>query len=66
MIEILKDVNVLKVGQTVGASEAALLDKMNLRPFEYGMEILKVYDEGAILDKKVIDFEPSMLIAKFQ
>jgi large subunit ribosomal protein LP0 len=66
MIEILKDVNVLKVGQTVGASEAALLEKMNLRPFEYGMEILKVYDEGTILDKKVIDFEPSMLIAKFQ
>jgi large subunit ribosomal protein LP0 len=65
MIEILKDVHVLKIGQTVGASEAALLAKMNLKPFEYGMEILKVYDDGSILDKKVVEFEPSVLIEKF-
>jgi len=66
MIEILKDVLVLKNGQTVGASEASLLDKMRIRPFHYGMEIIKVYEEGTMLDKKVIDFEPSMLIDKFQ
>lgn len=50
MIEIQKEVKVLVPGQIVAASEAALLEKMNLRPFSYGMSILEVYDDGALLD----------------
>ena len=66
MIEILKEVKVLVKGQKVGNSEAALLAKMNLKPFSYGMEILKVYDDGAIIAPEVISISPSDLIAKFQ
>lgn len=66
MIEILKEVKVLAKGQKVGNSEAALLAKMNLKPFSYGMEILKVYDDGAIIAPEVIAISPSDLIAKFQ
>lgn len=62
----MKDVKVLVPGQTVGASEAALLAKMNLKPFSYGMEIVEVYDEGIILSKKMIDFNPESLIDTFK
>jgi len=30
------------------------------------MDVITVYDDGTILDKKVLDFEPAVLIAKFQ
>lgn len=65
MIEIQKDVKVLSPGQKVGASEADLLAKMNILPFSYGMDIKTVYDEGTILEKSMIDFDPSTLISKF-
>lgn len=66
MIEIQKEVRVLVPGQIVAASEAALLEKMNLRPFSYGMSILEVYDDGALLDQSIINFNPENLISKFQ
>jgi len=55
MIEILKEVKVLVKGQKVGNSEASLLAKMNLKPFSYGMELLKVYDDGTIIEPTVFD-----------
>jgi len=66
MIEIQKEVQVLTPGQKVGASEADLLQKMNIMPFSYGMEIRDVYDDGSVLDKSIIDFDPSTLLEKFQ
>ena len=37
------------LGKKVKASEAALLKKLNLKPFEYGIKITHVYDEGSVL-----------------
>lgn len=54
-IEITSDVHVIKVGEKVGASEAALLGKLGIKPFTYGLVILQVYDNGAIYDPKVLD-----------
>ncbi len=48
-IEITKDFRVCTVGKKVKASEAALLKKLNLKPFEYGMKIYTVYDDGSII-----------------
>jgi len=53
-IEILSDVHVVKKGERVGSSEAALLQKLDIRPFTYGLEILYLYDDGAVLDKDVM------------
>lgn len=66
MIEIVKEVHVLKPGQVVGHSEAALLAKMNRKPFSYGMDIDSVYEDGTILEKSVLKFDPATLIEKFQ
>jgi len=43
-IEILNDVNLIKKGEKVGASEAALLNMLGIFPFSYGLIIQQVYD----------------------
>jgi hypothetical protein len=37
----------------VGSSEAALLQKLNIRPFTYGFTIQSIYDNGAIFSPEV-------------
>ena len=46
-IEITTDVRVCEAGSKVGASEATLLNMLNISPFTYGMSISQIYDQGA-------------------
>ncbi|TNM88526.1 hypothetical protein fugu_004780 [Takifugu bimaculatus] len=46
-IEILSDVGLIKLGDKVGASEATLLNMLNISPFSYGLIIQQVYDNGS-------------------
>jgi len=64
-IEIVNDVVLLTEGQKVGASEAALLTKLDIKPFSYGLAIKTVYDNGAIYDAKVLDLTDDDILAKF-
>merc|ERR1719445_1854811 len=54
-IEIIQDVPIIKVGDKVGASEATLLNMLNISPFTYGLLIQKVYDNGSIFDPEILD-----------
>lgn len=45
-IEITTDVRVCEAGHKVGASEATLLNMLNISPFTYGMSISQIYDQG--------------------
>src|ERR1700743_3626250 len=45
-IEITQDLKLVSVGAKVGASEATLLNMLNISPFTYGMGIAQVYDHG--------------------
>lgn len=65
-IEITKDFKVCTKGKKVKASEAALLKKLNLKPFKYGMKIIGVYDDGAILPEEIVNIDPASFISKFQ
>uniref|UniRef100_T1DFZ6 Large ribosomal subunit protein uL10 n=1 Tax=Anopheles aquasalis TaxID=42839 RepID=T1DFZ6_ANOAQ len=47
-IEIINDVPILKPGDKVGASEATLLNMLNISPFSYGLQIQQVFDSGSI------------------
>lgn len=38
-IEIINDVHILKDGDRVGASEATLLNMLNISPFSYGLQV---------------------------
>jgi len=64
-IEITNDVPLIKEGQKVGTSEAALLQKLDIKPFQYGLSIKTVYDNGTIYDAKVLDMSDEDIISKF-
>jgi large subunit ribosomal protein LP0 len=61
-IEIISDVELIKSGTKVGASEAALLNMLNISPFTYGMNIMSVYDKGNVFAPEVLDVEDETLI----
>merc|ERR1719352_2116598 len=43
-IEIVSPVELLKKGDKVGQSEAALLQKLNIEPFSYALVVHKIFD----------------------
>jgi len=65
-IEINSDVHLIKKGEKVGNSEAALLQKLNIRPFSYGLQISHVYDSGFLYEPSVLDLSDDDIIAKFK
>jgi len=63
-IEIINAANVIKEGQKVGSSEAALLAKLGIKPFEYGLSVKYVY-EGGIFSPDVLAITDSVLMEKW-
>lgn len=64
-IEIVSEVLLCKLGEKVGNSEAALLQKLDINPFSYGLIITLVYDNGSMFDPAVLDLTDDDLCAKF-
>jgi len=64
-IEIINAVDLLKVGDKVTASAVALLDKLGIRPFHYGISVDHVYQNGSVFSAKVLALGEDDLIAKF-
>jgi len=64
-IELTADYQLLKVGEKVTLSAVALLNKLGMKPFSYGMKVLKVYQDGAVFDAAVLDINDSILMGKF-
>jgi large subunit ribosomal protein LP0 len=65
-IEITKEFRVCEKGRKVGNSEAAILQKLNIKPFAFGMEILYVYEDGSILTPEVFNLDPNALLGKIR
>jgi large subunit ribosomal protein LP0 len=64
-IEIVNDIPLIKKGDKVGASEAALLNMLKISPFSYGLSVLQVYDSGTIFSPEILDVTPADLRNKF-
>lgn len=64
-IEITTDLKLVDAGTKVGASEATLLNMLNISPFTYGMGISQVYDQGNCFPPSVLDIEESQLLKAF-
>lgn len=64
-IEITSDLKLVEAGNKVGASEATLLNMLNISPFTYGMGISQIYDNGQTFDSSVLDIEESQLLKAF-
>jgi len=64
-IEITNPVNLIKKTEKVGSSEAALLSKLNIKPFSYGLAIDCIFDNGSQFSVDVLDIDDSQIISKF-
>ncbi|KAK3706320.1 ribosomal protein P0 (A0) (L10E) [Vermiconidia calcicola] len=64
-IEITSDLKLVAASSKVGASEATLLNMLNISPFTYGMGISQIYDQGQTFESNVLDIEESQLLKAF-
>lgn len=64
-IEILNDIHLIKKGERVGSSEATLLQMLDVKPFEYGLYVTQVYDNGCVYGVEVLDLTDAEIISRF-
>lgn len=64
-IEIVNPVTLIEEGDKITASQAALLDKLKIYPFEYKMNVKNVLDNGKLYDAKVLTISSEDILATF-
>jgi len=64
-IEIINNVNLIKAGDKVGSSEATLLQKLDIKPFFFGLEPVQVYEGGYVFSPDVLDLSDDDILKKF-
>jgi large subunit ribosomal protein LP0 len=64
-IDIEERVHIIREGDKVGASEASLLIKLGIRPFYYGVKVVKVYEDGKCYDAKILDITTDQIAQSF-
>jgi len=65
-VEITNDVQLIKAGTKVGASEANLLGKLDIKPFSYGLVLRTVYENGSIYEASWTEITDEDILSKFQ
>jgi large subunit ribosomal protein LP0 len=64
-IEITAEVTLVREGEKVNSSHAALLQRLDMKPFFYGLSIQWVYDNGSLFGPDVLALTDDAIIAKF-
>lgn len=64
-IELTSDYQILKYGEKVSASQQVLLNKLSVKPFEYGMVVQQVFQDACVFPAAVLDIKPEELMKKF-
>jgi large subunit ribosomal protein LP0 len=64
-IEMTASSKVCTKGEKISASAVALLAKLNIRPFQYGITVDTVYENGSAYSVKVLDLSDDDLVAMF-
>jgi large subunit ribosomal protein LP0 len=64
-IEIINPVSLVKAGEKITSSHVALLSKLNIRPFHYGIKVTHAYEDGAVYEAKLLDLSHDDLLEKF-
>jgi large subunit ribosomal protein LP0 len=64
-VAIINDVLLIKKGDKVLPGQATLLQKLNIKPFMYGMVPIAVYDAGAVYDPALLDITEEAVATKF-
>lgn len=64
-IEMTSSSKVCTKGEKISASAVALLAKLNIRPFQYGITVDTVYENGSAYSVKVLDMSDADLVNMF-
>jgi len=64
-IEIVNPVHLIKKGDKITSSAVALLGKLDIKPFFYGIVALNVYENGSVYPADVLDITQDDLLNKF-
>lgn len=64
-VEIVNPVKVITADDKITPGQAALLDKLKIRPFEYKMHILQILDNGAVYPAKVLSITEETILSAF-
>lgn len=64
-IEIIDTVHLIKIGDKVTSSAVALLNKLNIKPFSYGITVDHVYENGSVYAAAILDLSEADLLQKF-
>lgn len=65
-IEIQNQVHLIKEGEKVSASAATLLHKLNIKPFQYGLKLEHIYDNGSVYASSVLDITDETILTAFK
>lgn len=60
-IEIMSQVTLFQAGEKVSSTAVALLTKMSIKPFSYGLVFKHVYDKGTLYSPDVLDINDDRL-----
>ncbi|CDP06275.1 unnamed protein product [Coffea canephora] len=64
-VEIITAVELIKNGDKDGSSESALLSKLGIRPFSYGLIVPSVFDNGSVFSPDVLNLTEDDVVEKF-
>jgi len=64
-IEIINDVPLFEQGDKINAGQAALLQKLNIMPFAYGLEVIQCFDDGSLFEPGVLSISSSQILGSF-
>jgi large subunit ribosomal protein LP0 len=64
-IEIINTVHLIKKGDKVTSSAVALLGKLDIKPFFYGVVVLQVYEGGSVYPVHILDITQEDMLKKF-
>ncbi|KAI5675019.1 hypothetical protein M9H77_05969 [Catharanthus roseus] len=64
-VEIITPVEIVKKGDKVGSSESALLAKLGIKPFSYGLIVQSVFENGSVFDPQILELTEDDLAIKF-
>merc|ERR1711966_462518 len=64
-IEILSDVKLITKGERVSSGAVALLTKLDIKPFFFGIAVTSVFDQGCVYDAKILDLSEQDMLGKF-
>jgi len=65
-IDIIAEKQVIFTDTKVDSTQAALLDKLKIYPFEYKMKVTKILQNENLFDAAVLDLSSEVILAKFK